>query len=409
MDKNLLKEKLPKRVILLGWVSFFADISSEMLYPLMPLFLVGVLGAPILALGFIEGIAHAIVSVMSAFSGTITDRTGKRVSFIRWGYGLPVLGKTIICLAGSWYFVLLGRSVDRFGKGLRGSPRDALIANAIKPERRGEAFGYHRMMDTAGAFVGVMIAASALWFLEGRNIELVYRIIFGIAALLAFCSLIVSFFVQEIDATPIPQTAAEMAQSKSFSLTVSGLGREYWITLLILIVFAFANSSDTFLLLRASDVGLSALQVVLIYALYNLSYSLFSYSSGKLSDSYGRWKIIAIGWAIYAFVYSGIALTDNFFIWGLFALYGVYMALTEGVSKALIIDCVPAVKRGTALGILYMALGFSALSSNLLAGYLWDNSGKTAPFWVGSMTALVAILLIIFSGRLSKTTKAEIS
>lgn len=408
MDKNLLKEKLPKRVILLGWVSFFADISSEMLYPLMPLFLVGVLGAPILALGFIEGIAHAIVSVMSAFSGTITDRTGKRVSFIRWGYGLPVLGKTIICLAGSWYYVLLGRSVDRLGKGLRGSPRDALIANSVDPMRRGEAFGYHRMMDTAGAFVGVIIAAAALWLLEGRNIEIVYRIIFGIAAVLAFCSLIVSFLVKESEVISVQRTA-EMLPSKSFSLTFIGLSREYWITLIILTVFAFANSSDTFLLLRASDVGLSALQVVLIYALYNLSYSLFSYSSGKLSDRYGRWKIITIGWAIYALVYSGIAVTDNFFIWGLFALYGIYMALTEGVSKALIVDCVPSIKQGTALGILYMALGFSALSSNLLAGYLWDNSGKTAPFWVGATMALVAILIIILSGRLTKKTTAEIS
>lgn len=397
-----MRSRLPKRVILLGWVSFFADISSEMIYPLMPLFLVGILGSPTLALGMIEGIAQAIVSVLSAFSGSITDRTGKRVPLVRWGYGLPILGKSIVALAGSWHLVLVGRSIDRFGKGLRGSPRDALIADAIDADRRGEAFGYHRMMDTAGAFVGVMIAGAALWLLQRQNIESAYRVIFGLAAFLAFCSLIVSLFVQETDSSPKQDMIkVETSKAKEFRSSLQGLGSEYWITLLILSIFAFANSSDAFLLLKASDVGLSGLQVVLIYALYNLSYSLFSPTAGKLSDYSGRWKIICIGWAIYALVYAGVAITNDFYIWGLFALYGVYMALTEGVSKALVIDCVPNEKRGTALGLLYMALGFSALSSNVLTGFLWDNFGQTVPFIVGSLMAVVAIAIVLFSGKLN--------
>ncbi len=386
-------------------MSFFADISSEMIYPLIPLFLVGVLGAPTLALGLIEGVAQAIVSLMSAISGTISDRSGKRVAFVRWGYGLPILGKALISIAGSWQFVLVGRTIDRFGKGLRGSPRDVLIADAVPPNRRGEAFGFHRMMDTAGALVGVLIAAGCLWLLQLENLETVYRTIFAISAVLAFCSLAVSFFVVD------PQSSSasleeEPAQKPTFRVAIQGLGREYWVTLSILSVFAFANSSDAFLLLRAADVGLSALQVVLIYALYNLSYSMCSFSAGKLSDRHGRWKIISLGWLIYAVIYAGMAVTNSYFIWILFGVYGLYMALTEGVSKALIVDCVPAHKKGTAIGILYMALGLSALSSNIIAGYLWDSVGKSAPFWVGSLSAVVAILTVLFSGRL--TSKATI-
>ena len=374
----------------------------------MPLFLVGVLGSPTLALGLIEGIAQAIVSLMSAFSGALTDRTGKRVGFVRWGYGLPILGKALIALAGSWHVVLVGRSVDRIGKGLRGSPRDALIADAIDADRRGAAFGFHRMMDTAGAFLGVIIAAAALWILEGRNVELVYRIIFGLAAVLAVCSLIVTFFVDE--GAPAQKTGVEVSPAEpeklAWRVSFQGLGREYWVTLAILAIFAFANRSDAFLLLRASNVGLSPLHVVLIYALYNLSYSLFSYPAGKLSDSFGRWKTIAVGWGIYAVVYAGIAVTDNYFIWPLFAVYGTYMALTEGVSKALVVDCVPADRKGTAIGMLYLVLGFSALSSNVLAGFLWDSFGQSAPFWVGSLTAMVAVLVVILSGRIGLSSRS---
>jgi len=395
-----MTNKLPRRVIFLGWISFFADISSEMIYPLLPLFLVGVLHSPVIGLGLIEGAAQAIVSVVSAFSGTISDRSGRRVSYVRWGYGLPILGKTLICLAGSWYVVLLGRSVDRFGKGIRGTPRDALLADAVDANKRGEAFGYHRMMDTAGAFVGVVIAAVILWLFQGQNTEFVYRIVFGLAALLACCSFIISFFIHDGEVSRHVGDGDNATKAYSIWSAIAGLGREYWTTLLILTVFAFANSSDTFLLLRASDIGLSSFQVVLIYALYNLSYSLFSFSAGKLSDQYGRWKVIVTGWAIYSLVYAGIATTNTFYIWGLFPLYGIYMALTEGVSKALIIDCVPSQTKGTALGILYMALGLSALSSNLLAGYLWDNFGKTTPFWVGSLVAVISILIVFLTGRL---------
>lgn len=192
--------ELPQQVILLGWVSFFADISSEMIYPIIPLFLVGVLGSSSSALGFIEGMAQAIVSVIALLSGIFSDRIQRRVPFVRWGYGLPILGKFIISISTSWHFLLVGRLADRFGKGLRGSPRDALLAESIQYSRRGEAFGFHRMMDTAGALVGVLIAAGCLWQWQNKGAEFVYRLIFIIAAILALCLLIVSFFVSETSA-----------------------------------------------------------------------------------------------------------------------------------------------------------------------------------------------------------------
>ena len=258
------------------------------------------------------------------------------------------------------------------------------------------------MMDTSGAFIGVLLAGGALWLLQGNDELISYRLVFGFAALLALCSFIISFFVDE-DTNGGSHNANEKRTPsvKGSGLSLfSGLGRDYWITLAILGVFAFANSSDAFLLLRASHVGLSPLQVVMVYALYNLSYALFSYRAGTLSDRYGRWQMIAIGWTLYATVYGGIALTNSHYIWGLFLIYGLYMALTEGVSKALIVDSVPADKRGSALGLLYLVLGCSALTSNILAGYLWENFGMSSPFWVGSFTAFGGVIIIFLSGRL---------
>lgn len=389
--------KLPRNVILLGWVSFFADVSSEMIYPLLPIFLTAVLGAPAIALGAIEGTAQALVSVMSFYSGHFSDRSKIRVPFVRWGYGLPILGKLIIAVSTGWISLLVGRLVDRFGKGLRGSPRDALIAEAIEPARRGEAFGYHRMMDTAGAVVGILLAAVCLSLMGNQPSSISYRLIFGFAALLAILSLITSFFVSEQSVLAAEDTAKRFSPDAQLGIRSSlrVLGRDYWTTLIILCVFGFANSSDTFLLLKASNVGLSGLQVVLLYALYNVSYSAFSFPAGKLSDRVGRWRLITIGWVLYSLIYFGISFANSSSIWALFIGYGFYMALTEGVSKALIVDSVPAAYKGTALGILYFCLGLTALSSNLLTGWLWDTFGARVPFWVGSITALLAAVIAV--------------
>jgi len=414
-----LRKPLPRTVWLLSWVSFFADVSGEMIYPLLPLFLVGVLGATRLQLGAIEGAAVLLVSVLSAYAGFRSDRSGRRVPWIRIGYGLPVLGKTIIALATGWPLVLSGRLLDRFGKGLRGSPRDALIAGAVDPDQRGRAFGLHRAFDTAGALLGVLLAALLLWWLTGspqdtggpesaaaaaRAPAWAYRTIFGIGAGLGLVSLVLTLVVREAQTTgaPAAKQSPEAAPAPPGRISrAAGLARtlprSYWSVLGVLVLFSLANSSDTFLLLRASDLGFSPWMVVLVYALYNFTYSALSYPAGILSDRLGRWRIISLGWLLYAGVYAGFALLPASHAWGfwpLMASYGVYMALTDGVGKALIADHAPKERRGAAMGIFYCITGFTTLAASLLMGVVWDRFGPTPAFLIGAGFAVLAIVVL---------------
>lgn len=396
------RRPLPREVWILSGVSFFADVSSEMVYPLLPLFLVGVLGSSRTALGAIEGGAVLVVALMAAFAGVRSDRSGRRVPWIRVGYALPVLGKALIAVATGWPAVLGGRLLDRFGKGLRGAPRDALIAGAVDADLRGRAFGLHRAADTAGAVVGVLLSAFLLWWLTGTSHAVsgataiatpasVYRTIFGVGAALGLASLALTLFLRDRpDAVPVRAVPVVGATSSPRPLP-----RAYWSVLAVLVLFSLANSSDAFLLLRASDLGYSPGTVVLVYALYNLTYSALSYPAGAFSDRVGRWRIIAVGWAIYAVVYVGFALLPASMSWGvwpLMAVYGVYMALTDGVGKALIADHAPKERRGEAMGVYYALTGVTTLGASLVAGALWDHTGPTAPFLVGAAFAVLALV-----------------
>lgn len=394
------KPRLPRAVVLLGWVSFFADVSSEMVYPLIPLFVVGVLGASATTLGGIEGAAALLVALTTAWAGFRSDRRRRRVPYIRIGYGLPVIGKTLIALAFGWPMVLAGRLVDRLGKGLRASPRDALIADAADPSIRGRAFGFHRAMDTAGAMVGVLLAAGLLWWFTGTPLERgataphhdtgwAFRLVFGISAALGLLSLALTFMVREPEHTV--HAARTPADAPAGRL---GLPAAYWRTVALMLVFSFANSSDAFLLLHARNQGLSPWAVVLAYALFNLTYTAASYPAGLLSDRFGRWRVIALGWAIYAAVYAGFAFTGAAGVWPLLALYGVYMALTDGVGKALVADHAPPEKRGAALGIFFMTTGIVTLLASVVAGLLWDWVGPSATFGVGAAGAALAVALV---------------
>lgn len=429
MTSESAAPRLPKTVIVLGWVSFFADVSSEMVYPLLPLFLVGVLGGSATELGSVEGAAAALVAAMTAWSGWKSDRGRgrRRVPWIRLGYGLPVIGKSILAVAVAWPMVMLGRGIDRVGKGLRGSPRDALISDAVDTPLRGRAFGYHRMMDTAGATVGVLLAAMLFWWLghspaPGGTVAdphalaaegVAFRVIFGISAVLGLVSLALTFLIQEAPAAPAPEmnTASTAATCVTETPTESsgwlGLPVQYWLTVAVLLVFAFANSSDTFLLLRAANVGLSPVAVVLAYALYNVLYTLVSYPAGILSDRVGRWKVIAAGWAVYVVVYLGFAFAGEAGVWPLMGLYGAYMALTDGVGKALVADHAPADRRGTAIGLYYMASALMTLAGSVVAGLLWDHVGREWPFVFGAATACVALLLVPVAARQGR--KEEVS
>ncbi|HEU4731477.1 MAG TPA: MFS transporter [Kofleriaceae bacterium] len=391
------RDPIPRPVWLLGGVSFFADVSSEMIYPLLPLFIVAVLGASATSMGWIEGTAQAVVALITAYAGTRSDRYRRRLPWVRWGYGLPVLGKSILAVATTWPLVLLGRNVDRVGKGFRSSPRDALIADATPEAMRGRAFGLHRAMDTAGALVGSLLAAFLLWRLSGnRGDARPYRIIFVISAGMGVAAVALTFLIREAPRDqPIESTAAGKL----------ALPSTYWVVLMMLLVFAIANSSDTFLLLRAADVGLSPWVVVLAYSMYNAVYTLGSYPAGAISDRIGRWRVIAIGWAVYAVVYAGFAVADSTSVWPLFAFYGLYMALTDGVGKALIADHAPPEHRGRALGIFYLATGATTIISSVAAGLLWDRVGPAAPFWLGAGAAVVAVAILPFVVRRAALTR----
>jgi len=433
----LKKRPLPRSVWILSFVSFLADISGEMMYPLLPLFLIGVLGSSKTQLGAMEGVAVLIVSLMSAYAGIRSDRKGKgggRVRWIRIGYGLPVLGKAIVALATVWPMVVFGRILDRFGKGLRSAPRDALIADAVSAEQRGRAFGLHRALDTAGALVGVLLAAFLLWWLTdsprfdssvGVSTKIVdspawvYRAIFGFSSVLGLASLALTFFVHDAPAVVSDQRDSSVMSGDEESPTPTSLARKksgwfhlpgsYWAVLGVLILFSLANSSDTFLLLRARDLGYSSWSIVLVYALFNVTYSALSYPLGVLSDRIGRWRIIATGWSIYAASYVGFALLPNSYAWGmwpLMAFYGVYMALTDGINKALIADHAPKEHRGAAMGLFYALTGATTLIASLLTGVVWDLIGPAPALLLGAGFAMLALLALAILGRFVELEKA---
>lgn len=394
------RKPLSREVVVLGWVSFFNDVSSEMIYPLLPLFMVAVLGASATSLGWVEGVATATVALLTAWAGRRSDRFQRRVPYVRIGYGLPVIGKAILLAAVAWPMVLLGRTVDRVGKGIRSSPRDALIADTTAPEDRGRAFGLHRAMDSAGAVVGVLLSAVLLWWLTGtpsksgtvavaEHTATAFRTIFAVAAVLGFAAVGFTFVLRE------PPHEEAPARPASTVPGFAGLSRGYWKVLMLLVVFSLANSSDTFLLLRAGQVGLAPWEVVLLYALFSFVYTIVSYPAGVLSDRFGRWRMIALGWVIYAVVYLGLTQAGSVAIWPLLAAYGVYIALTDGVGKALLADHVPRERRGFAIGLFYMATGVTTLVSSVIAGVLWDRVGPASPFWFGGLTAAAAVVLMV--------------
>lgn len=386
------KWKLPDAVVRLGWISFFTDVASEMVYPVAPLFLTAALGAPVVALGAIEGVAEAIVSVMKGLSGWHSDKLGRRVPYIRWGYGLGALSKPCMALAFAWPLFLLARVVDRLGKGLRTAARDTYIADSVDPSHGGRAYGFHRMMDTAGALLGVLLATGLLALLPGR-----YRTIFLIAAFPGLAAVWLTFRLRE--STPPERPAADRAAPRAAApgKPWSGLPRAYWAALAPLTLFAFANSSDTLLILRAKNLGLSDVSSILAYTLYNLVYALSAYPLGTLSDRFGRWRMVGAGWILYAAVYFGFAWADAWALWWLFPLYGLFMGLTDGVGRALIRDRIPEEKKGTAMGIFHMATGFMALAGSVTAGLFWDIMGPRAPFILGGASALAAVAALAFA------------
>ncbi len=369
----------------LGLVSFFADFSSEIVYPLFPLFVTTVLGAPAAALGVIEGIAEATASITKYPFGQWSDFTGRRRVFAAGGYGLASIGKVLLALAFTWPLALFGRFVDRLGKGMRSAPRDALIAASTRPEERGLAFGLHRALDTLGAVAGPLIALLLI------KLQIPLRWIFATAVVPGVISVgVLLWSVRERRAQPargVPRP--RLPRSPAFRwLLVSAL------------VFGVGNSSDMFLLLKAQHLGIGAAGVLLLYVLYNVAYSAFSLPAGSLSDRLGQLPLVFAGYLVFAIVYTGFAAADSWLpLLALFASYGIAIAATEGTSKALISRAIPAAEHGSGLGLYYTASGLASLAANSLGGALWSAVGPWATFVYGGACAALAALVLLAAQR----------
>jgi len=375
-------------VLVLGLVSLFTDISSEMIYPLLPLFLTTVLGGGPAFLGAIEGVAESTSSVLKLISGIMSDRVRRRKNLVLGGYGISALARPLIALAASPLAVLFIRFADRVGKGIRTSPRDALIADSIEPSIRGKAYGFHRSLDNAGALIGPLIATMLLtWFVKDL------RSVFWLSAIPgAVAVLLIILKVREV------APGADRKGSVNFlKIVPKGRIRGY---LLILLLFTLGNSSDTFLLLRAGQLGLPPMRIPLLWTFFNLVKMLLTMPFGALSDHIGRRVVIVAGWIVYALAYLGFAVaTTELHIWLLFAFYGLFYALTEGVEKALLADIAEPSERGAAFGWYNFAVGVGALPASLIFGFIWQRIGPLAAFGLGAFLASLAAVLLLFLVR----------
>ncbi len=383
--------KVPKGIIILGLVSFFTDLSSEMIYPLLPVFLSGVLGAGALALGLIEGIAESTAALTKVVSGFWTDKTRRRKPFIFGGYGISGLARPLIAFAAGWPFVLLMRFLDRMGKGIRTSPRDALVADITRAGKRGSAFGLHRAMDHAGAVAGPLVAAALLGFAA-----LSLRQVFLLAAIPAvFVMAIIIFLVKE---PPSPKTSRSPAPLNIFSHWEE-MGDNFKYFLAALLLFTLGNSTDAFLILRLSNAGISASHIATLWAAHNGVKMVSTYAGGRLADVFGSKKLIVSSWGFYALVYAAFAFSKapNLLI-ATFLLYGIYFGLSEPSEKSLVADIVPLNLRGSAFGYYHFVSGLGALPASLLFGFLWHAFSAEAAFLTGAALATLAAVLLQISG-----------
>ena len=377
----------PKNIFYLGLLSFFTDISSEMIYPLLPVFLTSVLKAPLSFVGLVEGVAESTASTLKLVFGWISDRLNKRKAFVSIGYTISSVIRPMVALAIYPWHVLFVRFADRVGKGMRTAPRDALIADTCNVNEKGKAFGFHRAMDHAGAIVGSVIA-----FILLRYLTKDYRLIFALSFIPALIAIfIVLFLVKE-------KKSETVCIKEPVKLSLKFFDKNFKAFLFIVSIFTLGNSSDAFLILRAKDLGVSIAMLPILWILLHAVKSVSSIPAGALSDKIGRKKIIISGWVIYFLVYLGFAFAKTALqIWFLFAIYGFFFGLTESTERAFVADLVKAEIRGSAYGIYNFAIGVSALPASVIMGLLWQKLGVITAFSFGAILALIsAFLLIIF-------------
>jgi len=389
---------LPRNVWAVSLTSFFMDISSEMVLNILPLFLSNVLGIRTSIIGVIEGVAEATASVLKVFSGWLSDKLRGRKWIAVVGYAISAISKPFFYFANSWGMVAGVRWADRLGKGVRTAPRDALVADSIKPSQRGLAFGFHRAADTGGAMIGLVIAALAVWFAQSKDLAL-GESTFRTIVLISLVPAVLAVLSLAIGAKDVTLSAKQSAPK----ITLKGLGKPFLVFLLIVGLFDLGNSSDAFLVLRAQERGMSVIGILIMLAAFNLIYTLISAPAGGLSDRIGRRKMIIGGWLVYGLIYLGFALArQTWHIWVLYVVYGFYYGMAYGTAKAMVADLVTPELRGTAYGTYNAILGIIDFPASLIAGLLWQGVGKWqgfgpgAPFLFGAIMAFLAAVLMFF-------------
>jgi MFS family permease len=376
-------------IIILGITSLLTDISSEMVYPVLPIFLVTTLGASPAILGMIEGIAESLASLMKVFSGFWSDKIKQRKPFTIFGYSSSGVGKLFLFFATGWHAVLAGRIIDRFGKGVRTAPRDAIIADSSVAGKRGAAYGLHRTMDTIGAITGVILAYLLVSNIK-NPVRADFQKIFLWSLVPAFLGVVFLFLVREKKATA-------KIEAKKIKFQWKTLDKRLKMFLIFSFIFTLGNSSNQFLLLRAQNLGNTLPTVILMYLVYNIVYVLFAYPAARLSDKIGKKKILVAGYLFYGLVYLGFgAFTSSAMLWILFGVYGLYIGFTEGVEKALVADIAPQDLKATAIGLHATLVGIGLLPASVLAGFLWKIFGPAAPFYFGGVMGVVSSIGLWF-------------
>lgn len=374
-------------VIFLGLVSFFADLSSEMVYPLIPIYLTSVLGATPTLIGVIEGIAESIASLLKVFSGYISDKYNKKKPIAFAGYATGVIYKIALIFASSWFGILIARIIDRFGKGIRTAPRDVMVSECANKDTAGKTFGIHKMLDMAGSAIGILLA-----FILFKNLGSdSYKTVFIVSLIPMILALVMFFFIKENKVhEPIPQR-------ESFWMNIKKLDSRLKLYLIVAFLFTLGNSSNTFLLLKASYVGFSSTDVISLYFIYNMTASVFAIPFGNRSDKVGRKQVLVLGFVAFALVYFIFAFAINkVMIVIAFIIYGLYTAMISGAEKAFISEIAPAHLKGTMLGLHSTLVGIALLPASIIAGLLWDCIGSFAPFVFGAILSLIASITLQF-------------
>lgn len=380
-----MKVKISKQVFILGMVSLFTDIASEMLYPVTPIFLTVVLGSSMAVVGLIEGIAEVTSGLLKGYFGNLSDKLGKRSIFVVFGYGISALAKSLPGIFQNIPVVLTSRVSDRIGKGIRTAPRDALLASHSNGNS-GAVFGFHRALDTLGAAIGPVLALVLLNFYPNN-----FQLIFLAAFVPSVIAVVFTLFVKDNDAS------SNEKSKKNYLEFWKSAPNQYKQVLVLITIFSLVNSSDVFLILKSQNITQSSSLAIFGYVFYNIIYAIFSYPLGGLADKYGKQKVFSFGLMIFSAVYFGFAfLSDINLIWILFALYGIYAASTEGVSKAWISDLIPSEQRGSAIGLLTMLSSFSVMLGSFLTGILWDWFGSSFPFLLSAILSLLIAMIIHF-------------